>query len=62
MTNRKKKLKKGIESIQEEIKKHEVKKQKAMEEGNLELVNYYATELAGLKKQKEQKEDILDKQ
>jgi len=62
MTNRKNRLKKGISSIQKEIEKHEIKKQKAEEEGNLELASYYIAELAGLKKQKEQKENILDKQ
>ncbi len=59
MTNRKKRLEKGIESIQEEIEKHEEKKQNALKDGNLELVNYYTSEIAGLKKQKEQKEDKL---
>lgn len=59
MTNRKKRLKKGIESIQEEIEKHEIKRQNAIKEGNLELADYYTVEITGLKKQKEQKEDKL---
>ena len=62
MTNRKKRLEKGIESIQKEIEKHEIKKQNAIKEGKLELVGYYISEIEALKKQKEEKKEILDKQ
>ena len=61
MTNRKKRLKKGIESIQEEIEKHEIKKQNAIKEEKMELVGYYISEIEALKKQKEEKEKILEK-
>lgn len=45
MTNRKKRLEKGIESLQEQIDIHEEKKKVAEESGNLELVDYYTKEI-----------------
>jgi len=62
MTNRKRRIKKGIASIQKEIEKHEIKKQNAIKEGKLELAGYYISEIEVLEKQKEEKEEILDKQ
>ena len=47
---RKKRLIKGISSIEEQIKMHEEKKKKAREEGNLDLEKYYEGEIAGLGK------------
>ena len=38
---RKKRLEKGIKSISDEIKCHEEKREKAKEEGKLELAGYY---------------------
>ena len=62
MTNRKKRLKKGIESIQNQIELHEVKKQHAEDEGNEDLVGYYEREITAKKRAKEEKEAILEKQ
>ncbi len=59
MTNRKKRLKKGIESIKEQIILHEEKKDEAEKQGNVELVNYYRKEIAILENEKEKKEEIL---
>mgnify|MGYP001609623559 CR=1 FL=1 len=48
----KKKYKKGIESIKEEINLHrDVKLQKALEEGNTELAGYYEKEIKRLQEQ-----------
>jgi hypothetical protein len=41
MTNRKKRLQKRIDSLQEQIEIHEDKKKNAEEQGNLELIDYY---------------------
>lgn len=60
MTNRKKRLKKGIESIHKEIEKHEIKRQNALKDGKLELANYYTSEIDSLEKQKEKKENKLE--
>ena len=62
MTNRKKRLKKSIESMQEQIELHEKKKMLAEEENNLELVNYYEKEIRAKEKTKAEKQAILDKQ
>ncbi len=61
MANRKKRLHKGIESIEKQIKLHEEKLQKAEEEDNIGLTEYYKKEIAAKKKDKEEKQRILDK-
>jgi len=61
MTNRKKRLKKGIESIDEQIILHEEKKEKAKEEGNIELEQYYGKEIGSLEKTREKKKELLRK-
>ena len=61
MTNRKKRLKKGIESIEKQIKLHEEKLKKAEEEDNLELASYYRKEVEAKKRDKEEKERMLKK-
>lgn len=61
MTNRKKRLKKGIESIKEQIKEHEIKRKNAIKEGKLELAEYYTAEIAGLEKTEKTKEEKLNK-
>ena len=58
---RKKRLEKGIQSIEEEIKIHEKKMQEAKEEGNLELAEYYSKEIQGLGKTKDRKEKQAEK-
>lgn len=59
MANRKKRLKKGIESIEEEIEKHQEKREKAIEEGKIELSDYYGKEIESLKRAKNKKEKML---
>lgn len=59
--NRKKRLEKGIKSIEEEIEKHEQKRAYAKEEGSLELADYYDKEIKGLIKTKERKKKLSEK-
>jgi phage shock protein A len=59
VVKRKKRLEKGIESLQEQIEIHNEKRKKALEEGKLELASYYDSEIEGLKKTKKSKEDKL---
>jgi len=61
MVSRKKRLKKGIESLNKQIKLHEEKRQKALKEDKLELVSYYKKEIELKKKYKEEKERLLKK-
>ncbi len=61
MVNRKKRLAKGINSLNEQIEFHLEKKKIAEESGNEELVNYYNKEIEAKKKTKEEKEKILKK-
>ena len=61
MTNRKKRLQKGIESLERQIKLHEEKLEKAEEEDNIELAEYYRKEINAKKKDKEEKERLLGK-
>lgn len=60
MTNRKKRLKKGIISIEEQIILHEEKKRKAEDEGNYDLAEYHAKEIIGMENARDRKEDMLD--
>lgn len=59
---RRKRLQKGIESLQKQIELHEEKMKTAGEEGNIELEGYYQKEIEAKKKDKERKEELLDKQ
>ncbi len=61
MPNRKKRLKKGIESIDKQIILHEEKKKKAKEEGNIELEEYYGKEIGNLEETREKKKELLRK-
>ena len=62
MTNRKKRLRKGIGSLQEQIKLHEEKRLNAAREGMEELVGYYNREIEAKKKTLKEKEEMLEKQ
>ena len=56
----KKKFKKGIESIQKEINIHRnVKLEKALDEGNIELAGYYKKEIKRLEEQLFEKQKKL---
>ena len=61
MPNRKKRLSKGIISLQQQIAIHEEKLQRAEKEGKLELVGYYVKEIEAKKRDKEKKERLLRK-
>ncbi len=58
---REKRLRKGIESIEEQIKLHEEKREKAEEEGEIELAGYYSREIDSLKETKQKKEKQMEK-
>lgn len=61
MVNRKKRLQKGIESLNKQIKLHEDKLRKAEEDDNTELASYYRKEIEAKKRDKEEKQRMLDK-
>ncbi|MDO8460643.1 MAG: hypothetical protein Q7S74_06025 [Nanoarchaeota archaeon] len=61
MTNRKKRLQKGIESLEEQIRIHEEKRRQAMEEGKIELADYYDKEIISKSKDKSKKISQRDK-
>ena len=61
MANRKKRLEKGIESLGKQIKLHEEKLKKAEEDDNIGLASYYRKEISAKKKDREDKQRILDK-
>jgi len=58
--NRRKRLERGIESIEKQIKVHEEKLREAEEAGQEELITYYLKDISRLEKQKEQKENKLE--
>lgn len=58
---RKKRLVKGIESLQKQIEIHEGKMRIAEEDDNLDLMDYYDKEIKAIKNEKQMKQDILDK-
>ena len=62
MVNRKKRLAKGINSLDEQIEIHREKKKIAEEEDNLELVDYYEKEIRAKEETLKRKQEILDKQ
>jgi hypothetical protein len=62
MTNRKKRLQKGVDSLQDQIAIHETKKKNAEEQGNIELVDYYEKEIKAKEETRKRKQEILDKQ
>lgn len=61
MVKRKKRLKKGIESLQEQILLHEQKQRDAESQGKIELVEYYKKEISSKEKDKLKKQLQLDK-
>jgi len=52
----KKRIKKGITSLDEQIKIHEEKMKLAKEKGEIELEDYYRKEINSLKKAKQRRE------
>jgi len=61
MTNRKKRLIKGVESLEKQLILHKEKLEKARKEGKLELVDYYEKEIEAKEKDKEKKKRLLKK-
>ena len=61
MVNRKKRLKKGVDSLEKQIEIHEEKLKQATEEGKIELADYYKKELASKGEAKKKKEEQLKK-
>ncbi|HLD06534.1 MAG TPA: hypothetical protein VJC16_03295 [Candidatus Nanoarchaeia archaeon] len=61
MTNRNKRLRKGITSLEEQIALHEEKLARAEKEGNTGLARYYSKEILAKKKDKQAKERMLHK-
>jgi len=55
MTNRKKRLQKGIKSLDKQIKIHEEKRKRAIEEGKIELADYYDKEILSKSRDKDKK-------
>ena len=62
MTNRKKRLAKGIESLKQQVKIHQNKKIKAEENGLEDLTKYYKKEIEAKNKDIKKKEILLNKQ
>lgn len=62
MVNRKKRLKKGIESLGKQIGIHIEKQKKAEEEGKIELTEYYKKEILNKEEAKKRKEELLKKE
>jgi len=62
MTNRKKRLKKGIESLDKQIELHKEKLRQAQSQEMLDLENYYEKEIESLRRRKKDKEALLEKQ
>jgi len=61
MTNRKKRLKKGIKSLERQIEIHKEKRRIAQGEGNEILDDYYKREIESKKRDKERRENLLKK-
>lgn len=60
MAKRKKRLEKGISSLEEQIRIHDKKRILAEELGQEELIRYYTKEIEALKKRKDNREGKLD--
>ncbi|MEK6951787.1 MAG: hypothetical protein AABX29_02120 [Nanoarchaeota archaeon] len=56
MAKRRKRLEKGIESLEEQKKIHEEKRRRAEEIGDVELVEYYNKEIGKFEREIEKKE------
>lgn len=58
---RKKRLKKGIESIIKQVAIHKAKLEEARREGNEELARYYEKEIPSLEKEEKRKEEMSER-
>ncbi len=62
MTKRKKRLEKGLATIEETICIHEQRKKAAHDEGDTYLEEYFDKEIEALTKRKQNREEMLGKQ
>lgn len=61
MSKRKKRAKKGIESIRKQIEIHEAKLEDARSRGNIALAEYYEKEIGSMKAALAKKQRVLRK-
>ena len=61
MVNRKKRLQKGVDSLEKQIKIHEDKLRRAEMDDDFELAKYYKKEITAKKKDMDEKQRILNK-
>lgn len=61
MVNRKKRLERGIASLEEQLRLHEEKLQRAMEDDNDALAGYYRKELSAKQRDLDEKKRLLAK-
>lgn len=61
MVKRKKRLEKGIKSLERQITIHKTKRKMAEEQDKEELVGYYAKEIEKFEKEKEKRRNALEK-
>jgi len=61
MANRKKRMQKGLESLEKQVKIHEQKKEEAEKMDKKELAGYYEKEIESKKRDIEKKKRILEK-
>ncbi len=61
MVKREKRLKKGIDSLEEQKKIHEAKRKQAAEIGDEDLVHYYEKEIKKFEKERDKKQEKLER-
>jgi len=61
VTNRKKRLQKGIDSLERQLSIHELKLKKAEDDDEIELASYYRKEISAKRRDLEEKKRLLDK-
>lgn len=61
MAKREKRLEKGIDSLEEQKRVHEAKREQAKELGDEELVHYYDKEIEKFEREKAKKEEKLER-
>ena len=58
---RKKRLEKGVKSLQKQVEIHKEKLRKAIEEGNEDLARYYEKDISFMENEEKKKKDLLEK-
>lgn len=62
MAKREKRLRKGIASLEKQVKLHEIKRKIARQLGQEELVGYYTKEIKSLEERKKDREGKLSRE